>query len=239
MKRFLLITMFTFLSMSSFAKKIVVKAPHDKPTFFAYELVIGKIVETDCNSHWFEGSLKKTNRNEFKFSNYKLYSTKMFCPDHIKKEYIVGASILLSYEEFPVTIDLPDTFEVWYKVFNNTSEPTPLNESTPTFKIGNSEAQLINVFYRLKDDLKFKAFLELLKLKMGTTYVWEKTNVKTIQSFTNIEFRLDSGKGYRIEIDDYHKYERKSYQTIYTTDYRLYYKDQLIHENTSKVYLIE
>ena len=92
------------------------------------EIVIGKMMEIDCNQHWFMGTLEREMVQGWGYSYYILRqaggpaSTLMACPPGEEKRVafvrVRGGEQLWRYNsKLPVVVYVPDGFEVHYRIW--------------------------------------------------------------------------------------------------------------------------
>lgn len=103
------------------------------------ELLPGKVIETDCNTHSFVGQLEERTLDGWGYNYYVLptlegpISTQMACPDDTKQPRFVpingSAGSLLHYNSrLPVVVYLPDEVELRWRTWVATPVTSADNE---------------------------------------------------------------------------------------------------------------
>lgn len=91
------------------------------------QLLIGKMMTTDCNTFWFRGTLHEEVLPGWGYSYFVVedihgpFSTLMACPPESKKETFVtisGIPLQRYNSKVPLVIHVPEGFEVKYRIWN-------------------------------------------------------------------------------------------------------------------------
>ena len=110
-------------------KRQVIQLPaQEDESGYKVELLIGKMLEVDCNQHRLGGHLESKTLEGWGYDYYVFdkvtspVSTMMACPDGKKEEKFVtaylGENSLLRYNsKLPIVVYTPDTVEVKYRIW--------------------------------------------------------------------------------------------------------------------------
>lgn len=92
------------------------------------ELQIGKLVEVDCNRHWFLGELERTDVEGWGYPMYRLRgatgpaSSMRVCPENRPRQAFVFVNLedpFVPYNsKLPIVVYVPEGFSVRYRVWS-------------------------------------------------------------------------------------------------------------------------
>ncbi|KVE39274.1 serine protease inhibitor ecotin [Burkholderia sp. TSV86] len=114
-------------------KRVVIALPAERQEDdIRVELIVGKTMQVDCNSHWFGGDLKHETVQGWGYSYYSLADAKgpaatlMACPSQAGREDFVpvrGSGYLLRYNSrLPIVVYVPSGFDVRYRLWYASNE---------------------------------------------------------------------------------------------------------------------